>query len=106
MTGRYKRVNIVKKHLRFVVLTLAATWLLTASIASATLITNGDFETGDLAGWTWSGIDGGFATVVQEGRIFSAYDSSAVTLDGHFAANVRSVVKNPTRSEERRVGKE
>lgn len=56
----------------------------------ATGIVNGTFETGDLTGWTGSGINGGFAVVVQEGMCFSFNNTTGLTFNGDFAADVRS----------------
>jgi uncharacterized repeat protein (TIGR01451 family) len=53
-------------------------------------IQNGNFESGDLASWTSSGIQGGFAEIVQEGTCFSANNTSGISINGSFAANVRS----------------
>lgn len=59
-------------------------------------VANGDFECGpDLAGWTTSGINGGYVVAPQEGTCFSAYNTLGLTLDGSFAANVRSGVVQP-----------
>jgi hypothetical protein len=53
-------------------------------------IVNGDFETGDLTGWTSSGIDEGFALVVEEGSCFSANNTRGIAMKGIFATIVRS----------------
>ena len=62
-------------------------------------IVNGEFETGDLTGWTQSGIDGGFATVEEEGNcFFSVNNTSGIAMKGIFAANVRSSDPAPINS--------
>jgi outer membrane murein-binding lipoprotein Lpp len=61
-------------------------------------IFNGDFETGDLTGWTSGGINSGFATVVHEGTCFSANDTRGITLDGTFSALIRSSGPAPINS--------
>ena len=58
----------------------------------------GSFETGDLTGWTASGINDGDAAVVQEGTCFSFFDTRGLTFNGSFAANVRSSGPAPTNS--------
>jgi len=55
-----------------------------------TSIFNGNFETGNFNGWTTSGINGGFANVNREATCFSANNTLGLTLNGDFAANVRS----------------
>jgi hypothetical protein len=66
--------------------------------ATSSLIPNGDFETGELSGFTASGLNDGFAMVVEEGSCFSANDTTGITLNGDFAANVRSSGPAPTDS--------
>jgi hypothetical protein len=61
-------------------------------------IVNGTFETGDLTGWTASGINGGFATATQEGTCFSWNNTRGLTFNGSFVANVRSSGPAPTSS--------
>ena len=43
-------------------------------------IVNEDFETGDLTGWTASGINQGFAFVVEEGSCFSANNTLGIAM--------------------------
>ena len=71
--------------------------LLPASKVDA-MVLNGDFETGDLTGWSASGINGGLAVVVAEGTMFSANNSTGFTFNGDFAVNVRSSGTAPTNS--------
>ena len=59
---------------------------------------NGTFETGDLTGWTSSGINGGDAGVAREGTCFSSNNTLGLTFNGDFAANVRSSGPAPTNS--------
>jgi len=61
-------------------------------------IVNGNFETGDLIGWTASGINDGFAVVVQEGTCFSWNNTLGLTFNGSFVAIVRSSTPAPTNS--------
>ena len=61
-------------------------------------IVNGDFETGDLTGWTQSGINQGFAFVVEEGSCFSANNTRGIAMKGIFSANVRSSGPAPVTS--------
>lgn len=61
-------------------------------------IVNGNFETGDLTGWTASGINEGFATVVEEGGCFSANNTRGIAMKGLFSANVRSSSPAPINS--------
>jgi hypothetical protein len=70
------------------------------SLASAQTIpmVNGDFESGTLIGWTPGGIDGGTATLVQEGTCFSHYNTQGITLSGSFAVNIRSSAAGATNS--------
>ncbi len=62
----------------------------TDTACTVACIVNGTFETGDLTGWTGSGINGGFAVVVQEGMCFSFNNTTGLTFNGDFAADVRS----------------
>src|SRR5215470_658703 len=60
-------------------------------------IANGGFETGTFINWTQSGVNGGFANVVQEGACgalvpppgWSALDTTGIQLSGTWAAIVR-----------------
>ncbi len=52
-------------------------------------IVNGDFETGDLTGWTGGGINEGSAFVVEEGSCFSGCNPRGVAMKGIFSTNVR-----------------
>ena len=61
-------------------------------------IVNGDFETGDLTGWTASGINQGFAVVVEEGSCFSGCNPRGIAMKGIFSANVRSGGSSPLNS--------
>src|SRR5262249_3577604 len=51
---------------------------------------NGDFECGDLSGWTVDGVDNGVAQVIQEGTCWSFWNTQGIQLAGDFAAIVRS----------------
>lgn len=51
---------------------------------------NGDFESGFFQGWTAGGTNGGSATIAAEATCFSANDTIGLTLNGNFAALVRS----------------
>jgi YD repeat-containing protein len=59
---------------------------LTAQIVR--LLPNGNFESGSLNGWTISG--NGVVFVVQEGTRYSSYATECLSLNGTYAANVRS----------------
>jgi hypothetical protein len=61
-------------------------------------IVNGDFETGDLTGWTASGVEEGFATVELEGSCFSSNNTRGIAMKGIFSANVRSSAPAPVTS--------
>ncbi len=82
--------------LKTIVTTMAvigSTAAMTAPAANALTfipLNNGDFETGDFTGWTADSINDGFAAVVEEGTMFSFFNSTGVTLNGNFAANIRS----------------
>jgi len=78
-------------------LKLAMTALIALSLIGVNLsygydthIINGNFETGDLTGWTADGINDGFAAIVSEESLFSANNTFGLTLDGDFALNIRS----------------
>lgn len=90
--------NEMKKCLAVVV--LVALMLIGANVSYSydTNIFNGNFETGDLAGWLSGGINGGFTTVVEEGTLFSAYNTLGLTLNGDFALNIRSSGPAPINS--------
>lgn len=51
---------------------------------------NGDFEAGVFQGWTPGGTDGGIATVGAQGSCFSYDDTTGLSLNGNFAALLRS----------------
>jgi hypothetical protein len=53
-------------------------------------IVNGTFETGDFSGWKPGSINGGFASITQENTCFSFNNTLGLTINGGFAANVRS----------------
>lgn len=76
---------------------LVASPVQAVSMASISVV-NGDFETGTLLGFTESGVRGGFAKIVEEGTCFSFYDTTGITLDGSFAAIVRSSARAPVDS--------
>ena len=59
-------------------------------------ITNGDFETGDLTGFTVSGINGGIAKIIKEGRCFSFNNPQGITFNGDFVVNIRSTSGDTT----------
>src|SRR5262245_18109600 len=70
-----------------------------ASLFSQTVpLLNGDFETGDLTGWTTNGVNGGTATIVRKATCFSYNNTQGLTLSGEFALNVRSSPAAPTNS--------
>jgi hypothetical protein len=62
------------------------------------LLGNGDFETGNLTGFTASGINGGGATVVREGTCFSFFNTRGLIFNGDFVARVRSSGPAPINS--------
>jgi hypothetical protein len=64
--------------------------LVPAAAPAAQLLFNGDFEAGVFQGWTAGGENGGVATVAAEASCFSASDSTGLTLNGSFAALLRS----------------
>ena len=72
---------------------MLALWVLLGTLmasAQISLLPNGDFETGTLAGWTASGENGGVVQIVREGSCFSYNNTQGLTLSGSFAANIRS----------------
>src|SRR5579883_3458993 len=72
---------------------LLSVWIMLsvpAAFAQTTILPNGDFEAGNLTGWTASGINGGAAYIVEEGSCFSHNDTQSLTVSGKFAANIRS----------------
>ncbi len=60
------------------------------SAHAAGLLFNGDFESGDLRGWTDNSENGGIATVVFGGSCYSGFDTTAIEFAGNFAALIRS----------------
>lgn len=48
------------------------------------------FETGDLNGYSSSGVDNGFVLVVTEGTRFSSFPTEDIEFSGTYAANIRS----------------
>jgi hypothetical protein len=72
--------------------TLALWVLLGTSIAFAQAVplTNGDFESGTLAGWTAGSENGGLARIAREGSCFSYNNTQGLSLSGSFAAEIRS----------------
>lgn len=83
-----RQMERLKKCLTTAAFVCVAT-ILPASKVDA-MILNGDFETGDLTGWSQSGINSGLAFVAEEGTMFSVHNTTGLTLNGDFAANVRS----------------
>ncbi len=72
-----------------------ATVLLVCMIISGfaqaiTPLPNGGFESGSLQGWTASGKDGGFASVVGQGDCFSSNDTTGIIFSENYAALLRS----------------
>ena len=65
--------------------------LISNTFSQGVFITNGDFETGDLTGFTASGINDGFARIVREGTCFSFNNTRGITFSGDFAVIVRSI---------------
>jgi hypothetical protein len=61
-------------------------------------LSNGDFESGTLAGWTISGENGGVARIVREGSCFSYNNTEGLSLSGTFAAEIRSSGRAPVDS--------
>jgi len=61
-------------------------------------IANGDFDNGNLAGWTAGGINGGSATVFRQGACASFFDTAGIQVKGGSAAKIRSSASAPTDS--------
>jgi hypothetical protein len=59
------------------------------SKSQSTTIVNGNFETGNLTGWTSGGIGGGVAYIAREGTCFSYNNTSGIMFSGDYAAYVR-----------------
>lgn len=57
---------------------------------AASLLPNGDFESGSLLGWFGAGIDGGIADIATAGTCFSGEDTTRLTMFGGHAALIRS----------------
>jgi hypothetical protein len=60
------------------------------AFAQTISLLNGDFESGDLTGWTSNGVNGGTASIVRRGTCFSYNNTQGLSLGGEFALNVRS----------------
>jgi len=65
-------------------------FLAAAPAGAQTLFPNGDFESGDLSGWSPANVNGGRSIVATEGTCFSGNDTTGIQLDGTFAALIRS----------------
>lgn len=57
---------------------------------AASLLPNGDFESGSLLGWFGAGLDGGIADIATSGTCFSGEDTTRLTMFGSHAALVKS----------------
>jgi hypothetical protein len=61
-----------------------------APAGAQTLLPNGDFESGDLSGWSAANVNGGRSLIATEGTCFSGNDTTGVQLNGNFAGLIRS----------------
>lgn len=64
--------------------------LLPAGAPAVQPLFNGDFEAGVFQGWMPGGTEGGYAAMAGEGGCFSFNDTSGLSLNGNFAALLRS----------------
>lgn len=66
----------------------------TPVLAGASLLFDGDFESGTFQGWTPSGENGGFAQVVAKGSCFSANDTTAISFNGNPTSNYAALLRS------------
>ena len=98
------RISTPKALTGALMLFLASLCPLPAS-AGASLLFDGDFESGTFQGWTPSGENGGFAQVVAKGSCFSANDTTAISFNGNPTSNYAALLRSNAAGNTDSVGK-
>lgn len=75
------------------------------AVAGASLLFDGDFESGTFQGWTPGGENGGFAQVVAKGSCFSANDTTAISFNGNPTSNYAALLRSNAAGNTNSVGK-
>ena len=68
-------------------------WI-TGAHAQATLLFDGDFESGTFQGWTPGGENGGFASIAAKGSCYSANDTTAISFNGNPTSNYAALLRS------------
>ncbi|MGB5706680.1 MAG: hypothetical protein WBM41_07595 [Arenicellales bacterium] len=75
------------------------------ALAQASLLFDGDFESGTFQGWTPSGENGGFAQVVSKGSCYSSNDTTAISFNGNPTSNFVALLRSNAAGNTESVGK-
>ncbi len=75
------------------------------ALAEATLLFDGDFESGTFQGWTPGGENGGFAQVVSKGSCYSSNDTTAISFNGNPTSNFVALLRSNPAGNTDSVGK-
>ena len=62
--------------------------------AQASLLFDGDFESGTFQGWIPGGDNGGFASIAARGTCYSGNDTTAISFDGNPASNYAALLRS------------
>ena len=62
--------------------------------AQATLLFDGDFESGTFQGWIPGGENGGFASIAAKGSCYSANDTTAISFNGDPTSNYAALLRS------------
>ena len=66
----------------------------TGAHAQATLLFDGDFESGTFQGWIPGGENGGFASIASKGSCYSANDTTAISFNGNPTSNYAALLRS------------
>jgi hypothetical protein len=71
----------------------------------ASLLFDGDFESGTFQGWAPGGENGGFASIAARGSCYSANDTSAISFDGNLSSNYAALLRSNPQGDPKSVAR-